>query len=60
MGDGAPPRPTAPTQKSAVQLIFDRLGRREGQLLGRGDLDGFPVGRIAAFTSRAVLDLEVG
>ena len=46
-------------QLLAVQLVLQRLGRREAQLLGSCDSDGRAGRRIATLASRAVLDLEL-
>src|SRR3546814_1430536 len=44
---------------SAVQLVLDRLGGSESQLLRRRDLDRLAIGGIAALPRWAVLDLEL-
>ncbi|VXC53365.1 hypothetical protein SPHINGOAX6_20244 [Sphingomonas sp. AX6] len=43
----------------AVQLVLDRLGGAEAQLLRCGDLNGRAGRGVAAFAGRAVLDLEL-
>src|SRR5437660_790326 len=58
-GGASTPSERGAGRELAVELVLDRLRHGEGELPGSSDLDGFAIGRVAAFARGRVLHLEL-